>query len=75
MNEMETIEIEVRIDRKVNVTVHIADVIDEINNVPMKTRWNYISQIINGVQMDLSDFTEEQKAIIKKYLTNKLSIF
>ena len=75
MNEMETIEIEVRIDRKVNVTVHIADVIDEINNVPMKTRWNYISQIINGVQMDLSDLTEEQKSIIKKYLTNKLSLF
>ena len=72
---METIDIELKIDRKVDVTVHIADVIDGMNNVPMKTRWNYIAQIINGVQMDLSDLTEEQKSILKKYLTNKLSLF
>ena len=72
---METIDIEVRIDRKVDVTVHIADVIAEINEAPMTVRWNYISQIINGVQMDLSDLTEEQKSILKKYLTNKLSLF
>ena len=72
---METIDIEVRIDRKVDVTINIADVIDGMNNVPMKTRWNYIAQIINGVQMDLSDLTEEQKSILKKYLTNKLSLF
>ena len=73
--KMETIDIEVRIDRKMDVTVHIADIIEGINEAPMKRRWNYISQIINGVQIDLSDTTDEQKAIIKKYLTDKLSLF
>ena len=73
--KMETIDIEVRIDRKMDVTVHIADVIEGINEAPMKKRWNYIAQIINGVQMDLSDTTDEQKTIIKKYLTDKLSLF
>lgn len=72
---METIDIEVRIDRKVDVTIHIEDVIEGINEVQMKKRWNYIAQIINGVQIDLSDLTDEQKAIIKKYLTDKLSLF
>lgn len=72
---METINIEIRIDKKMDVTVHIADVITGINEAPMTTRWNYIAQILNGVQMDLSDTTNEQKAAIKKYLTNKLSLF
>ena len=72
---METIDIEVRIDEKMGVTVHITDVIEGINEAPMKTRWNYIAQIINGVQMDLSELTDEQKSIIKNYLTDKLSLF
>lgn len=72
---METIDIEVRIDKKMDVTVNIADVIEAINEAPMQKRWNYIAQIINGVQLNLSDLTEEQRAIIKKYLTDKLSLF
>jgi len=72
---METIDIEIRIDRKVDVTVHVGDVIEGINEAPMKKRWNYIAQIINGVQLDLFDTTDEQRAIIKKYLTDKLSLF
>ena len=72
---METIDIELKIDSKINVTVNIADVIECINEAPMTKRWNVISQIINGVQMDLSDTTDEQKAIIKKYLIDKLLLF
>jgi len=75
IKQMETIDIEVKIDRMLEVTVHIADVIEGINKAPMTKRWNYISQIINGVQMDLSDTTDEQKAIIKKYLSDKLLLF
>ncbi len=58
-----------------DVTIPITDVIEGINECPMEKRWNYIAQIINGIQVDLSDTTDEQKAIIKKYLTNKLSLF
>lgn len=72
---METIDIEVKIDRKVDVTIHIADVIEGINEAPMKKRWNYIAQIINGVQLNLSDLTEEQKTIVKNYLKNKVALF
>ena len=72
---METIEIEVRIEREIDVTINISDVIDGINETPMIKRWVYVANIINGVQMDLSDTTDEQKAIIKKYLTDKLKLF
>ena len=72
---METINVEVNLDSKIDVDIRIDDVIDGINNCEMKRRWNYIAQIINGVQMDLSDTTDEQKAIIKKYLSDKLKIF
>jgi len=72
---METIEIEVKIDQKVDVHVPIDEVIEGINEAPMTRRWNYIARLINGVQMDLSDTTDEQKAIIKKYLTDKLLLF
>ena len=72
---METINVELRLDRKVNIDIRIDDVIDGINSCEMKRRWNYIALILNDVQLNLSDLTDEQKAIIKKYLNDKLSIF
>lgn len=72
---METINVELRLDHKVDIDVRLDDVIDGINSCEMKRRWNYIGQILNDVQLDLSDLTDEQKSIIKKYLTDKLSLF
>ena len=72
---METINVELKLNHKVDIDVDLFDVIDAINNCEIKKRWNYIAQIINDVQLNLSDLTDEQKAIIKKYLTNKLSLF
>lgn len=72
---METIDVNVRFDSNIDVTVNIEEVIDAINEAPMTRRWNYVAQIINGVETDLKDTTDEQKAIIKRYLTNKLASF
>jgi len=71
---MNTIEVEVSVG-KVTASVDIEDVIWEINKLPMKNRWNYIGKIINGVQLDLTNTTDEQKELIKQYLTNKLLLF
>jgi flagellar capping protein FliD len=72
---METIKVELKLAREIDIDVRLDDVIDGINDCQMKRRWNYIAKIINGVQLNLSDLTEEQEAIIKKYLTDKLSLF
>lgn len=72
---METISVELRLDRKVDVDVRLDHVIDGINSCEMKRRWNCIASILNGVQLNLSDLTDEQKEILKKYLNDKLSLF
>ena len=72
---METINVELRLDHKVDIDVRLDDVIDGINSCEMKRRWNYIALILNDVQLNLSDLTDEQKVIIKKYLNDKLLLF
>jgi flagellar capping protein FliD len=72
---METINVELRLDHRIDIDVRLDDVIDSINDCEMKRRWNYISKIISGVQLSLSELTDEQKEIIKMYLTEKLLLF
>ena len=72
---MEKIEVELHVDRKFDIEVEIGDVLDAINALPMKRRWNYIAFILNGCSVDLSDLTDDQKQIIKKYLNDKLTLF
>ena len=71
---METINIEVEINKKIDVDIHISEIIQTINDLPMKKRWNYIAQIMNGVRLNISDLTEEQREIIKNYLNEKLKL-
>ena len=72
---METISVELKLDHKIDIDVRLDDIIDGINDCEMKIRWNYIALIFNDVQLNLDDLTDEQKEIIKKYLTEKLSLF
>ena len=72
---MDTIDIEIRIDQKMDVSIHLDDVIDGINDTKMLKRWSYVAQILNGIELNLCDTTEEQKEIIKKYLIKKLALF
>lgn len=72
---METINVELRLDHTIDIDVKIDDLIDGINNCKMKERWNYISLILNDVQLNVSDLTDEQKETVKKYLLDKLSLF
>jgi len=68
-------EVEIHINEHINVDVTIADIIDAINEWPMAKRWVYISQIINGVALNIDDLTEEQREIIIKYLESKILMF
>lgn len=72
---METIEVEIKIDQKFYADVTLGQVIDGINELPMTKRWNHIANIINEVQLDLSNTTQEQREVIQKYLQQKLALF
>lgn len=72
---METINVELKLDHKMDIDVRLDDVIDGINNCEMKRRWNYIALILNDVQLNISELTDSQKLLIKTYLTEKLLLF
>jgi len=71
----EIITVELRIDHKVDIDVRLDEVIDGINSLEIKKRWNLIANILNEVQLSVSDLTDEQKEIIKNYLNDKLLLF
>lgn len=70
----ETISVEVLVNKRIDVDVRLDEVIDGINNCEMKRRWNYIAQLLNGISLDATDLTDDQKLIVEGYLENKLSL-
>lgn len=72
---MDKIDIDVKIDTMITSSISIDDVIKSLNQIQMNKRWSYISKIILGVQGNLSGLTDEEKIILKKYLTDKLAYF
>lgn len=72
---MDKINLEIKLNQRINVEVELDELIDGINDCEMKNRWNYISRMLNGVQLNLTDLTEEHKEVVKKYLKNKLDLF
>ena len=69
---METINVEVRVNQKVDVDVDLYLVIDSINELPITKRWNYVASIINSLPLETDGMTLEQKQITKKYLLSRL---
>lgn len=69
---METINVEVRVNQKVDVDVELYLVIDSINELPITKRWNYVASIINSLPLETNEMTLEQKQITKRYLLTRL---
>ncbi len=69
---METVNVEVRVNQKVDVDVELYLVIDSINELPITKRWNYVASIINSLPLETNEMTLEQKQITKRYLLTRL---
>lgn len=72
---MEEIEVEIQIDQKMEVKVRLDELIEGINDMPIERRWNSIAQVLNGIEVNVSELSEEQRDIVHRYLINKLSLF
>jgi hypothetical protein len=72
---MNKINVEVEVRKTVNVEVDVYEVIDSMNLMQMKDRWNLISRILRQVQVDLIGMEESQKEIIKEYLKRRIELF
>ncbi len=69
---METVNVEVKVNQKVDVDVELYLIIDAINELPITKRWNYVASIINSLPLETNEMTLEQKQITKKYLLTRL---
>ena len=75
-NIMEITVENVDISRKIDVNVHLDDLLDAINELEIKYRYNYIAKIINGVSTnDISNLEERQVKLVTKYLRKELNKF
>jgi len=67
---------DVDISRKIDVNVHLDDVLEAINELEIKYRYNYVAKIINGVSTDdISNLDESQIELVTKYLRKELNKF
>lgn len=63
---------DIDISRKIDVNVHLDDVIDAINELDIHKRWNYVAKVLNEIDNNaLSELTDDQKGIIERYLWRK----
>jgi len=73
---MEITVTDVDISRKIDVNVDLGYVLDSINELEIKHRYNYIARIISGVSTnDISNLDESQVKLIKDYLVRQLEKF
>jgi hypothetical protein len=76
MSKMEITVTDVDISRKIDVNVDLGDVLDSINELEIKYRYNYIAKMISGVSTnDISNLDESQVKLIKDYLVRQLEKF
>ena len=67
--------LEIHIDKKLDFDIDVSEVVDAINQMEMKNRWNYLANLINNIDLNSKDLIDEHKQIVINYLKNKLEIF
>ena len=72
---MEEIEVEIQIDQKMEVKIRLDELIESINDMPIERRWNSIAQVINGIEVNVTELSEEQRDVVYRYLKKKLALF
>lgn len=70
------LKVKVKINKTVELDLPIDDVVDEINDMPIQSRFNFIAKFINEIEFDdCKELSEEQIEIITKWLKARLSNF
>lgn len=72
---MTTINVTTQIKRSIDLEVDIYDVIEAINCEPMSSRFNFIAQLLNGIETGKDKLTETQVEVIREYLERKIKLF
>lgn len=82
-NEM--VQIEVSVNEKLEVDVHVSDILYAVNRLPLLKKWNVIGNLISHLRLSKKDedgddiekediLNPEQVQIIKTFLEKQLDI-
>ncbi len=69
------LELNIRIDRAVDLKVDEEDVVEAINGLPILKRWNVVARLLNELETDTGALNKEQLDIIRGFLERKLDEF
>lgn len=69
------IEIPVEVNQEVIAKVHVDDIIEKMNELPMATRFNCIGKILNELETSRDQLTESHIDVITNYLKKQLALF
>lgn len=56
----------------IEVEIEPKDLVEEVNNMPIKQRWNFIAPLIAMANLDPNQLDAENKSILKSFLTSTL---
>lgn len=69
------IKLPIELNQEVIASVHVDDIIEKINELPMATRFNCIGKILNELETSKEQLTESHIDIITNYLKRQLALF
>lgn len=72
-----TVELEVFIRQNETVNVHVCDIMQALNELPLPERWNSVAQLINQVELEDHDdkLKPEEREVILKWLDARMKSF
>jgi len=56
----------------IEVEIDTKDLVEEINNMPIKQRWHFIAPLIAMANLNPQELDTENKSILKSFLTSTL---
>lgn len=52
--------------------IDIVDIIDKIELMPMRQKWNIVAKLINSLNLKTDELDHETKALVFEYLVNRI---
>ena len=80
MKPYDELKVWVNIKKDVEVVVSIDELIENLNEMPLPTRWNYAARILNEINYEdrlpsnPEEFSDEKIELIENYLKKQLTI-
>jgi len=70
------VRVQAKLNHEVSVDIHMDDIVEAIDSLPISRRYNYIGMLLNDINLDdIEKLSSAQKKMIKQYLEKQLKRF